>query len=212
MDGPHVHFRPEALETLCQLTAFSRKELQVMYRSFKQEAPSGVLREETFKHIFAQFFPGADSGQYAHYVWSTTLDPEKAGVVTFTDFVIGLSVLSRGSLQDKLRWTFSLYDVNGDGIITKDDLSRIVIAVYDLLGKAVDPAVDENTYRDHIDKVFAKFDLNDDGVVTLDEFVTVCTQVSSIVILSIVLSDLLLSFQDKTIARSFDVFTTTNLL
>lgn len=57
-------------------------------------------------------------------------------------------------MQDKLKWTFSLYDVNGDGVITKDDLSRIIISIYDLMGKSVDPAVDEATYKDHIDKVF----------------------------------------------------------
>ena len=52
----------------------------------------------------------------------------------FQDFVIGLSVLARGSIQDKLRWTFSLYDINGDGIITKDELSRIIGSIYDLMG------------------------------------------------------------------------------
>ena len=70
------------------------------------------------------------------------------------DFVIGLSVLSRGSVQDKLKWTFSLYDINCDGVISKDDLSRIIISVYDLMGKSVDPIIDEFTYKQHIDKVF----------------------------------------------------------
>ena len=36
LDAPNVHFRPEALETLCQLTKFTRKELQMIYRGFKQ--------------------------------------------------------------------------------------------------------------------------------------------------------------------------------
>ena len=36
MDGPHIHFRPEALDTLCQLTKFTKRELQMMYQGFKQ--------------------------------------------------------------------------------------------------------------------------------------------------------------------------------
>lgn len=49
-----------------------------------QEAPSGVVRLETFKHIFSQFFvKGADTNQYAHYVFNT-FDPEHNGIVTFT--------------------------------------------------------------------------------------------------------------------------------
>ncbi|KAI2803987.1 Kv channel-interacting protein 4 [Blomia tropicalis] len=181
MDGPHIHFRPEALETLCQLTKFSKRELQMMYRGFKQEAPSGVVREDTFKNIYSQFFPkGADTNMYAHYVFNT-FDPEHNGVVTFTDFVIGMSVLSRGNLDDKLKWTFSLYDVNGDGVITKDDLSRIIISVYDLMGKCVDPVIDESTYKEHIDKVFMKLDLNNDGIITLEEFIEACTKDQSII-------------------------------
>jgi len=40
--------------------------------------------------------------------------------------VSGLSVLSRGNLHEKLLWTFSLYDTNGDGIVTKDEMLDIV--------------------------------------------------------------------------------------
>ncbi|GFW32872.1 kv channel-interacting protein 4 [Trichonephila clavipes] len=70
------------------------------------------------------------------------------------DFVIGLSVLARGSLQEKLRWAFSLYDINGDGYITKDELSKIVQSIYELMGKAVEPMIEDHTTRDHVDRVF----------------------------------------------------------
>lgn len=36
------------------------------------------------------------------------------------DFVIGLSVLLRGSETEKLRWAFNLYDINKDGYITRE--------------------------------------------------------------------------------------------
>lgn len=36
------------------------------------------------------------------------------------DFVIGLSVLLRGTVQEKLNWAFNLYDINKDGFITKE--------------------------------------------------------------------------------------------
>ncbi|XP_022701412.1 Kv channel-interacting protein 1-like isoform X7 [Varroa jacobsoni] len=176
LEGPTVHYKPEAIETLCQLTKFNRRELQLMYRGFKQECPSGMVKEDTFKMIYSQFFPrGADASQYAHFVFNT-FDQDNTGAITFTDFVIGLSVLSRGSLQEKLRWTFNLYDINGDGYITKDELSRIVKAVYDLMGRAVEPLVEEHTTREHVERVFNRLDLNKDGVVTIDEFMDSCTK------------------------------------
>lgn len=34
--------------------------------------------------------------------------------------MLGLSVLLRGSVTEKLRWAFNLYDINKDGYITKE--------------------------------------------------------------------------------------------
>lgn len=36
------------------------------------------------------------------------------------DFVMGLSILLRGTVEEKLNWAFNLYDINKDGYITKE--------------------------------------------------------------------------------------------
>ena len=46
------------------------------------------------------------------------------------DFVIGLSVLLRGSVTEKLRWAFNLYDINKDGYVTKEVCSRFTWGKY----------------------------------------------------------------------------------
>lgn len=68
--------------------------------------------------------------------------------------MLGLSLLLRGTLLEKLEWTFSLYDINGDGVITSDEMFNIVSAVYDIVGKYAEPRIDETTIRDHVDTVF----------------------------------------------------------
>ena len=50
------------------------------------------------------------------------------------EFVAGLSVLARGTLAEKLRWAFSLYDINCDGVITKEEMLDIIGAIYDMKG------------------------------------------------------------------------------
>ena len=67
---------------------------------------------------------------------------------------MGLSVLARGTLHEKLQWAFSLYDINGDGIITRDEMMDIVTAIYDMMGKYSEPLIDEHTAEDHVEKVF----------------------------------------------------------
>lgn len=70
------------------------------------------------------------------------------------DFLLGLSILSRGSIDEKLRWIFNLYDLNHDGKITKDELEQIITSVYELMGKFTDPPIFENTCKLHVDYVF----------------------------------------------------------
>jgi Ca2+-binding EF-hand superfamily protein len=72
----------------------------------------------------------------------------------FQDFVQGLSILSRGSLDEKLRWAFSLYDINGDGSITREEMTDVVTAIYELMGKFTEPCVDESTVKDKVERIF----------------------------------------------------------
>ena len=66
----------------------------------------------------------------------------------------GLSTLSRGSLDEKLRWTFSLYDINGDGRITREEMTDIVSAVYELMGKFAEPSLEEGAVAAKVDRIF----------------------------------------------------------
>lgn len=67
---------------------------------------------------------------------------------------MGLSLLLRGSLHEKLQWAFSLYDINGDGVITSDEMVSIITSVYDIMGKFAEPRFDEKTVREHAEFVF----------------------------------------------------------
>ena len=60
-----------------------------------------------------------DATTYAHFLFNA-FDKDRNGSIRFEDFVIGLSVLLRGSVTEKLNWAFNLYDINKDGYITKE--------------------------------------------------------------------------------------------
>ncbi|XP_018615137.1 Kv channel-interacting protein 4 isoform X4 [Scleropages formosus] len=168
-----VRHRPEGLEQLEAQTRFTRKELQVLYRGFKNECPSGVVNEDTFKDIYSQFFPQGDASTYAHFLFNA-FDTDHNGSVSFEDFVMGLSILLRGSVQEKLNWAFNLYDINKDGYITKEEMLDIMKAIYDMMGKCTYPILKEEAPRQHVEIFFQKMDKNKDGVVTIDEFIDCC--------------------------------------
>ena len=57
------------------------------------------------------------------------------------DMLISLSTLLHGTLKEKLVWTFRVYDLNGDGVITKNEMGNVVVAVYELMGISLLPPV-----------------------------------------------------------------------
>ncbi|XP_075424762.1 Kv channel-interacting protein 4 [Ascaphus truei] len=173
MEMATVRHRPEALELLEAQTQFTKKELQILYRGFKNECPSGIVNEETFKDIYSQFFPHGDASSYAHFLFNA-FDTDHNGSVSFEDFVMGLSTLLRGTIQEKLNWAFNLYDINKDGYITKEEMLDIMKAIYDMMGKSTYPVLRAETPKQHVENFFQKMDINKDGVVTIDEFIESC--------------------------------------
>ncbi|KAM5318995.1 calsenilin isoform X2 [Desmodus rotundus] len=168
-----VRHQPEGLEQLQAQTKFTKKELQSLYRGFKNECPSGLVDEDTFKLIYAQFFPQGDATTYAHFLFNA-FDADGNGAICFEDFVVGLSVLLRGTVQEKLKWAFNLYDINKDGYITKEEMLAIVKSIYDMMGRHTYPLLREDAPLEHVERFFQKMDRNQDGVVTIDEFLETC--------------------------------------
>ncbi|XP_041526805.1 calsenilin-like isoform X1 [Microtus oregoni] len=168
-----VRHQPEGLDQLQALTKFTKKELQSLYRGFKNECPTGLVDEETFKLIYSQFFPQGDATTYAHFLFNA-FDADGNGAIHFEDFVVGLSILLRGTVHEKLKWAFNLYDINKDGYITKEEMLAIMKSIYDMMGRHTYPILREDAPLEHVERFFQKMDRNQDGVVTIDEFLETC--------------------------------------
>jgi Ca2+-binding EF-hand superfamily protein len=67
---------------------------------------------------------------------------------------MGLSVLSRGTVDEKLRWTFQLYDINRDGYISKEEMKDVVTAIYELMGNCAEPNLEEGIVNDRVERIF----------------------------------------------------------
>lgn len=174
-----VRYKPRPIEELVKATRFSRKEIQHMYRGFKQECPSGIVNEQMFKEIYAQFFPQGECGNYAHFVFST-MDSNSSGIINFEDYLMGLSILSRGTMDEKLRWIFNLYDLNGDGKVTREELTLVVSSVFDLMGKCTNPVIDDSVPKKNAEYVFNKLNPKQNDAMTIEDFLQTCYNDESI--------------------------------
>lgn len=59
-------YRPDSLSALSRSTRFSEAEIKRIYRGFKAECPTGVVKEDTFKIIYSHFFPQGGLYAYSH--------------------------------------------------------------------------------------------------------------------------------------------------
>jgi len=54
---------------------------------------------------------------------------------------------------------FCLYDLDGDGYISKTDMMAIVDGIYTMIGNILDLPTDENTPEKRVDKIFKQMDV-----------------------------------------------------
>ncbi|XP_064897208.1 calsenilin isoform X3 [Columba livia] len=120
--------------------------------------------------------PGpADASAYAHFLFDA-FDADRDGALCFQDFAVGLSVLLRGTVRQRLEWAFNLYDLNKDGCVTKEEMLRVIKSIYAMLGRSTRPPLRDSVPAEHLEIFFQKMDRDGDGVVTLDEFLDTCQQ------------------------------------
>ncbi|NXM81346.1 EFCB1 protein, partial [Oenanthe oenanthe] len=53
-------------------------------------------------------------------------DRDNDGCITVVEWVEGLAVLLRGTLEEKMKLCFTVYDLNGDGYISKEEMFQML--------------------------------------------------------------------------------------
>lgn len=77
-------------------------------------------------------------------------------------WLVGLSVFLRGTRNEKAAFCFRVYDLNGDGFITKDEIFTLLRN--SLIKQPQDEDPDEGV-KDLVEIVLKKFDIDKDGKV-----------------------------------------------
>lgn len=145
---------------ISQEIPFSQEELLMLEQRFRRldKDGSGMLEPNEFFDI-----PELAQNPLVQRVISV-FDKNKDGNISFYEFVTGISKLSEaGSEEDKMRFLFSIYDIENDGFISNGELFKV-------LKMMVGNNLTDVQLQQLVDRTIIRADEDFDGKISYAEF------------------------------------------
>ena len=154
-------------------TGFSEKEVETFFKHFSTYTKGkDFLNPFEFRESLGLL--GFVSETAFTDLLFNAFNTSKNNAVSFQEYIRGLHILTRGTNDEKLAFSFSLIDIDGKGYITLPEFElimqstqRILNYVDDITGSG-SGSVEVN--KKTIEKLFQEMDKDCNGRVTLDEF------------------------------------------
>lgn len=152
---------------LTKLTKLDVNTLDGLFRSLSASSEAALGLSQFTKAIEQSGLPFCENEDVINAIYGV-FDVNHDGGVDKRELICGLSTLTSGSLEDKLRFCFKAFDENGDGFIQPEELESMLHAsggVTHELGSSLNTKV-----KEFVAMTFANFDDNKDGQLSIDEF------------------------------------------
>ena len=114
--------------------------------------------------FYKDYFPNEAAESFSANVFRT-IEKQNKEYVEFDEFVRAPEMILKGSVEEKLRWVYGMYDVDDTDTVTRYDMYVIHSAAYKMLGGSTNVDLSKR-----IDFLFRHIDKNLDGDVTFEEF------------------------------------------
>ncbi|CAB0034220.1 unnamed protein product [Trichogramma brassicae] len=183
--GAAAH-QAKLIESLRRKTKFSRQELDALCKIYsKLIANIGSRRDLSTNNGIASFLQnteGIDRSIFRELLHNTfdllteeilvermfsCWDRDSEGTIRLEPWILGLDVFLRGNIREKIEFCFRVYDLNGDGFITKDE---IFLLFKNCLMKQPGEEDPEEGIRDLSEMTLKKLDIDHDGKVSFFDY------------------------------------------
>ena len=142
------------------------------FRRFMNNHPDGFMKPIDFRQMIKTAYPSVDATKLGKLVLRM-YDTDNDGVVDFSEFMVVNNIMSCGTPEEVLERIFKAFDKNHDGMISKEEMERIVKKLYSVI-KHDDP--DAGPKEEIVDDAFSEMDKDENGEITLEEFTKACLE------------------------------------
>ncbi|KAJ3594282.1 hypothetical protein NHX12_006613 [Muraenolepis orangiensis] len=141
-------------------------QIQELCIIFMKECPSGALHLHEFKKIFGVPSSSEEESMYIETLFHS-FDTNQDNALDFMEYVAALHLVLRGNLEDRLKWSFKIYDKDGNGKLDRHEVKQLIRIIYKI---KFQKGEFQMTPNDVCDRIFELVDLNHDGEISLTEF------------------------------------------
>ena len=176
----------ETLDFIAAKTQASKEDVEEQYTNFLANYPDGKITKKCFGVMMQKCFPDQNVSKVESHIFRM-YDFNSDGKIDFREFMILLTIMGSGSVEENLQQIFRIFDVDNSGTISQKEMNRIVKDMYSLLSKEDNPMgeSEENLST----AAFAEMDKDGDSKVTKEEFMKACLsheKISSMLTLKLV--------------------------
>ncbi|XP_028969831.2 guanylyl cyclase-activating protein 2 [Esox lucius] len=145
-------------------------QIQELYRRFASQCPSGKLHLHEFKKIFGiNTGTTEEASAYMENVFRS-FDANQDNTIDFMEFVAAVHLVLRGRLDDRLRWSFKVFDRDGNGCLDREEVKHVVKIIYKIKRHGNKSGSEIMTPEKTTERIFELVDKNKDGQISLEEF------------------------------------------
>lgn len=136
-----------------------KKKIDELFRALDLNS-NGVLTREEVRVGYKEVF-GKELDEETVEGMFQRIDSDNSGHIEYSEFVIAAMNEKELLSNEKLRHAFNMFDVDGSGYVTRDELVEVL---------SYFQAVDKDVDSDIINRIIHQVDEDEDGTVDFDEF------------------------------------------
>jgi len=161
----------DSAKRLEERTHFNFEECVELLRMHAQITEKYPLKIKFFRHILGSVFNIKNNFMLSRIHFA--FDRDANGVIDGDEWLISLSSFMRGEFDEQIEFSFSVYDINGDGALEREELS-FFLADCLMEGEILNSEEVEEGTKEIVDMLMKKLDVNGDGAINFSDFKDAC--------------------------------------
>lgn len=141
------------------------KALQKMYRKFKG---SSIMDRLRYREMVSSLL-GITDNMMLDRIFQA-FDGDNEGSVSENEWILGLSVQLKGTLDQQIAYTYDVYDINGDRSLGRDEISSFYRNCIHPIPGILEPEDLDEATNELVEIAMRKFDINRDGNISFSEY------------------------------------------